>query len=1240
MHKDLPVINRADLLKNLQSLLPHIEKDILAYSESNAELSEHLQSEYRAAVEAERTAEHFVSWREAQITQAAVAWVLTCVFVRFLEDNGLLNEPVLAGPVKDAQGRNALQQAKERMVAYFNENPTFEERHYLLDLFAELEKYPVIAELLDHRHNPLWQIPVSADGAKRLIDFFQKIDADSGEIFHDFTDREWDTRFLGDLYQDLSESVRKRYALLQTPEFVESFILDYTLEPAIQTFGLVGLRLMDPTCGSGHFLLTTFERVFSQWLKREPGTNTRELAQRALDVVHGTDINPYAIAICRFRLLIAAMKAAGSSKIKDAPSFHFNLACGDSLLHGRRFEWQGQGIQGGLLDEEKKHVYEVEDPEKLESILGQRYHVVVGNPPYITVKDKALNQAYRDKYPTCHRKYSLGVPFTERFFDLTICSDVGRQAGYVGLITANSFMKREFGKGLIEEYLPFRDLTHIIDTSGAYIPGHGTPTVILFARNQPPHSSAIRAVLGVRGEPSTPVDASKGKVWSSIMDFLERPGTENEFVSVVDQSRALFSKHPWSVGGGGATDLKALMEEGSSSLSSRVSLIGFGAILGEDEAFSIPISKGDCTRFPYPNRPMVVGSEIRDWSIKGSSRVVFPYDKNIEFLANSSHRRYLWPLRSVLWARQAFGKKTYKELGRDYAEYHQIPADRNKSPLSIVFAEVASHNHFVLDRGGKVFNQTAPMVKMPTGATEQDYLLYCGFLNSSSACFYMKQVSHQKQMTGGDGVRVESRAKVPYQFAGMALKKIPIPSLLEESEFSSGVVDLAFQADEIATKIDFLGADKVIVRSLEEGLCPKKAWAESQKERAVLHGKLVLIQEELDWRIYTAYGLCDSSLLAEINVWLDVEFSPGQRPFEILAGESEEGFEVPREVPAHWPENMRSKWLQRMDAINSSQWIRVVEDPHYKRRWIGRQGLFNHAAKIDEIKFASAAWLLSHFERLCKGADLQTCAQLADRLRTDENALKVAELYAGENILDFQALVCELVDTDNVPQIASARLKADALPKFRAWQETWDKQRLEDAIDAQFGVDQPLPEEDALDPEKKANYDLALAKAKLEKAERVGDIPLPPQYKSTDFRKPSYWPLRGKLDVPKERFFSLPGCEKGGDSTLVIGWAGLNHLQRAQAIAAWYLDRKEGEGWEAERLIPMLVALDELIPWLKQWHNEVDPEFGERMGDYYEGFLLEELRNLEITRADLLSRQPAAAAAKRGGRKKKLAEQN
>jgi hypothetical protein len=73
----------------------------------------------------------------------------------------------------------------------------------------------------------------------------------------------------------------------------------------------------------------------------------------------------------------------------------------------------------------------------------------------------------------------------ERFFDLAVKGDGTPQqpAGFVGQITANSFMKREFGKKLIEEYLPRWDLTHVLDTSGAYIPGHGTPTVILFGKN-------------------------------------------------------------------------------------------------------------------------------------------------------------------------------------------------------------------------------------------------------------------------------------------------------------------------------------------------------------------------------------------------------------------------------------------------------------------------------------------------------------------------------------------------------------------------------------------------------------------------------------------------------------------------------------------------------------------------------------------------------------------------------------
>jgi hypothetical protein len=99
----------------------------------------------------------------------------------------------------------------------------------------------------------------------------------------------------------------------------------------------------------------------------------------------------------------------------------------------------------------------------------------------------------------------------------------------------------------------------------------------------------------------------------------------------------------------------------------------------------------------------------------------------------------------------------------------------------------------------------------------------------------------------------------------------------------------------------------------------------------------------------------------------------------------------------------------------------------------------------------------------------------------------------------------------------------------------------------------------------------------------------------------------------------------------------MNPLQRAQSIASWYLDRKEGEGWEAAKLTPMLVAIDELIPWLKQWHNDIDLEFGERMGDYYEGFLLEELRLLNMSRDEILTWAPPAAPKKKPASKNKKA---
>ena len=116
---------------------------------------------------------------------------------------------------------------------------------------------------------------------------------------------------------------------------------------------------------------------------------------------------------------------------------------------------------------------------------------------------------------------------------------------------------------------------------------------------------------------------------------------------------------------------------------------------------------------------------------------------------------------------------------------------------------------------------------------------------------------------------------------------------------------------------------------------------------------------------------------------------------------------------------------------------------------------------------------------------------------------------------------------------------------------------------------------------------------------------MPPKYKNADFQSQDFWRLRGGLDVPKERFVSFPHCARDADASLPVLWAGYDHLARARAIAAWYVERKDTDGWPPERLTPLLAGLLELVPWLRQWHNDIDPESGLRMGDFFSGYVEE-----------------------------------
>ena len=1140
-----------------------------------------------------RTADDPIAYRERTLEQVGAAWLLDCVFVRFLEDRGFVAHRRLAG--------DGAVDAQERFGAAFP-GLAGNAREYLLAVFREVGNLPGARELLGARNDVARRLGPSAGVAGDLLRLFREELADKSLRWRFDSD---DTRVLGDLYQDLSAAVRERYALLQTPDFVESFILDHTLDPAVKEFGLDGFRMIDPTCGSGHFVLGAFHRLRALHERKDPSGDAKQHAGDALQHVFGVDLNPFAVAITRFRLLVAYLGAAGIRHLREAPAdleLDRHVVVADSLLYGGK----NPSLAESLTDNAARRAlggdhFVLEDPVAGRAVFGRGYHSVVGNPPYIVCRDAALREVYRARYPdSAQRQFALAAPFTERFFEL------GVDGAFVGLINANSFMTREFGKGLVEKVLPRLDITGVIDTSGAFIPGHGTPTVIILGRNQHWKAEIVRAILGRRGEPGTPLYPAKGEVWASIASHVGDASFENEFISVSSISRKTLAKHPWSLGGGGAGELKDVIEQRSTNrLVNVVEVIGRTNVCGEDDVWIVP--RRACVRIFGESQccTFVIGEVVRDWSIDPVVDVIYPYETigGVPIQINAPAVRFhLWRYRALLRARTIFGKSIEaKGVWYEHLEHYR---DRLATPLSIAFAFVATHNHFVLDRGGKAFKHSAPIIKLRANSTEDDHLSLLAWVNCSVVCFWMKQVSTNPGGSGiGRGVQDEAWEH-RRQFDSTKLSQLPVFDAAFAVGFgraldSNAASLLASRAVAIIQRFD-----SAVHTSLNDLI----DWAAQQSQ--AIHDLMVTQQEELDWRWYEHLRLLteeertehakarDAVLVGEIIP----PYPVGLRAFEramFLSGESTAWFErngylVPTDAAmARLSAAMQRLIAVRIEIIQSNRFIGLIERPEYKRRWTKRD--WN-----EDVRDAATTALLDAIEALAKEeVVVQSLRALANVALRDPRVHAIAELrFPGED--DLGRALAALVEAESVAFLTAWRFTDSGLEKRARWETTWALQRREDAGET------------------------------LDEA-----IPVPPKYDREDYRESRYWSLRGKLDVPRERFIGYPGATTDDNPSPLYGWAGWDHRQRAEALTALYLRRKDEDGWTAERLVPLLAGLDELVPWLKQWHGAPQPGEDLGAGDAYDAFVETELHALGITRAQVRGWRPPEKRAGRAAAKAK-----
>ncbi|MCK4546490.1 MAG: Eco57I restriction-modification methylase domain-containing protein [Candidatus Eisenbacteria sp.] len=681
--------------------------------------------------------------------------------------------------------------------------------------------------------------------------------------------------------------VRKAGGVYYTPTYIVDYIVKHTVGKLCEgktPKEITDLRILDPACGSGSFLLGAYQWLLDfhrDWYQKNllstidakgkipaknlramvPGPKpqmpiyqgpggqwlltTKEKKRILLANIYGVDIDSQAVEVTKLSLLLKVLEGENQDTLqrqlalwreRALPDLGNNIKCGNSLIEP---DFQKQGDLGLITDEEWKRINPFDWKREFADIMKRGgFDAVIGNPPYIriqTMREWAPVEVdlYKEGYLSAAKgNYDIYVVFVERGLALL------NKQGCFGMILPHKFFTAKYGGALRSMISKGQHLAEVVHFGDQQVfAGASTYTCLLFLAKTPGQNCQFFRVDDL-GQWRATGRATAGDVPLKSVD-------ESEWNFVVGKGAEIFHRL-----GKAPTRLADIAEHVFQGLVTSSDPVYILEPLGLESRGRIRVaSKATGKEHLLESEavpPLCKGSlDIRRYSAGPSKRILFPYDPvattktgKVTLIPPSAYQKkfplaweYLLENRETLRGRERGKMKHSGWYGYVYPKSVTLFSKRK-----ILVPSIAAGACYALDAEGKAYfvgsgggGGGGYGIILKSGcAVGYEYVL--GLLNSRLVDYYLKCIS--SRFRGGY-----------YAYSRQYIERLPLmlpdPTSRKDQELHDRLVSL-------------------VRRMLD--LHESSAGNSAPAAKAARERKIDATDKQIDQLVYELYGLTDEEI--------------------------------------------------------------------------------------------------------------------------------------------------------------------------------------------------------------------------------------------------------------------------------------------------------------------------------------------------------------------------------------------